>query len=222
MFNKRFSLFGVVFISFWLSILTKRVLSGDKSANPCNRLPDGCRINSIYDVSNIYSREFAFSQKVNGFVCDVKDKTARFVGFTLKFVKNFSRASCFSNKSLTNTFEIRFPTDQKTKLDEHLNLRTILEFQNTINPSDSKLKLTNVAGFSVDLDVRNMQQQQRKSFENILVKANLDFFANGRLVRSCRDLESTFGPKWSPDSLIQISSKYNKPSEFLLFNCRFK
>lgn len=220
MLSKLFYLLGIVLISLWLSILTKQVLSRDKTANPCNRLPDGCRINSIYDVSNIYSREFAFAQNYNGFVCNVNDETFRFEGFTLTFVKNFSTASCLKNKSLRNTFEIRFPTNQNTKLDEHLNLHSILEFQNTI-PLDSKLKLTNVGGFSVDLDVKKMQQQ-RKSFKNILVKSNLDFFVNGRLVRSCRDLESTFDPKWSPDSLFQISTKYKKPSEFLLFNCRFK
>lgn len=197
-------------------ILSKQTVKNEKQ-NECV-LPNGCRIDSVYGLPNLYASEFVYTKDWNGIVCDVKDtQTTKLDAFNEKLAQIFNDSLCFENQNVTSMFDLKFPLGHKLKLDRNHNLEGILAFQSILWIYFT-LHLINVNGFDVNLDI---QIPEVTDIYIDLIKANVDFYAKEKKIESCQDLLTAFGSTWSPNSIFQIQSN-DAFTELIFFNCRFK
>lgn len=200
----------------------KQALNYKMANNTCN-LPESCRIDTVHLINNLFAREFVSTIDANGFVCDAKDETSHVQGFNEKLAKAFKHERCLMNKSVFSQFSMRFPRNLKAKLNNNLNLKGILEFLVALR-TVFEIEFIHLSRFDVNLNIERLTPTlavKEKTIKVNFLRANIDFYANDSLVRSCQDLVSTYGPSWSPNTIFQI--QFKKTHVALLFlNCRFK
>lgn len=196
--------------------LSKQTVKNEKQ-NECV-LPNGCRIDSVYGLPNLYASEFVYAKDWNGIVCDVKDtQSNKLDGFDKKLAQIFNDSLCFENKNVSSMFDLKFSSSQKLKLDKNHNLKGILAFQSILWIYFT-LHLINVDGFDVNLDI---QIPEVTDIYIDLIKANVEFYAREKKIETCQDLLTAFGSTWSPSSIFQAHSN-DANTELIFFNCRFK
>lgn len=233
MFNRRRS-GAIIKISFFFMLLSfsKRVWLKEPITSKACSLPKGCRVGSFHKIEYIFSREFISAKDSDGIICNANNNMARlFDGFDARLAQIYSNSSCFKSPRVSSLFDLRFPRDLNTKLNKNLNLIGILEFMNYTSDEQIydqtryTIHLTNVGGFSVELNKEklwlNFSSSSQIGLDIKLIRANVQFYEEGKLLKSCSDLMSANNQSWSPTSIFQIVFK-NAYSEILFFNCRFK
>lgn len=216
MFRKRN--FHVIFLILctWHTVTGRKNINDESKDEAC-KLPDRCRKGSVHDAKNFYAREFVYLNDTNGIICDVKDQSSRFDQFDVELAQAFNISSCINKISILNIFDFRFPSNMNLKLDEKFNLKGIIEFQ-SILWLDFTLHLINIGGFDVDL---NVTVPEITDINIEIIRAKVEFYAKGSLVKSCQDLMTTFDLTWSPSTIFQVQSV--DPFTTLVFlNCQFK
>lgn len=228
MFKKRRNSFMVIIVIALVELSDEARIRLNESEE-C-KIPDGCRIDAFYVIDSLFVREYLSSSDSNGFICDVKSNiNNHFEGFSDRLAQRYFSASCRNKKNVTSNFDLRFPGDLDTKLEENINLKGIFAFMNRSLP-DFTLHLTNVGGFSVHLNIERPVMNDPKPDAQIKIRAmkfirsKIDFYVRGKRIKSCEDLTSSYNhssSSWSPNSIFQLTSR-NAKYELFFINCRFR
>lgn len=208
----------ILFLSISRQVRNEENANGTCKLSELPKLPDGCQIDTIHGLYDLFATEFVYKQDSMGIVCNVKSQSSRFDRFGVNLAKLFGKSECVRNGHVSDKFDLRFPPSMRLKLNEDLNLRGIVEFQCSVWLKFS-LHLTNVGGFDANL---NIEIPEKTDIIYELIKANVDFYANGKQIESCQDLLTTFGPTWSPNSIFQGQSYDNGFTVVTFFSCRFR
>lgn len=183
-------------------------------ANRICPLSDVCPFGYFYYLHNFWAIEYISKDDNLGFVCHVKDNMYQFNFKVWEYDKYFK--DCSFPETLNSGLELRFPRNQKTLMEASFNLQSVFEFLIfSINYSGSfYIHYTNVAGFGIDLAVKqdyltnnhifNNASKNNFYIGNAIINSKLDFYLNGKIIKSCRDLLNSNGTLIMPNSIFQI------------------
>lgn len=184
-------------------------------------MPPGCRIAPYHYLDNYFANQFISNTEQTGISCDVKDENFYF-DFKLQNLK--MHEYCKYRYDYWNKLELKFSYHQHIILKKDFNIQGVVDFLLSFSSSFT-IHLSNVEGFSIDLGLRHR-------FENVpfehdinivipIVNTKMDFFANGKLVKSCKDIIEAYNKsKVSFNSIFQLTP--NKKSDYQLLNCQYK
>ena len=184
------------------------------------KLPFGCEINDvqfIIDYNGIEKTSMAYP----GILCDIRNETFQF---------NYSMPSpllipesgdlCQISKLDNNIMEFRFSSN--FILDKYFNFQKIWNYTwNFLYNVD--LNFVNLKGFELDIKTNN----QNISFDSFYfflfqcIRCKIEFYSNGRHIKTCQDILDSYSNIEFISSLFQIQ-RLNSNNNLILFYSEFK
>ena len=159
----------IIFLHFNFIILT--------SAFNCS-LPNGCEINNVHLQMNLMAREKS-SVKIHGILCDIRDEKFQFTFQPLEPLE------CVINEFYINEIEFRFHSN--FILSKQFDFTSLLRYSLYLN-SHFYISFVNLKGFELDTTNVNHEITQSRIYYFYCVKCNIEFYSNGRLVKTCQDI----------------------------------
>ena len=153
-----------------------------------------------------------------GIICTVKNnKQIRRFDFDSWLRLNQTEAC--RKENFRNYFEVKFTTSQNVIFDEKFNLQGVLNFFQLYD-NYFGLKLSFAKGISAALSLNTIETGNLKTGEYSrieFVRTKLDFYARGKLIKSCQDLIDA--NLTTPRSIFQISLL--NPA-FYMIHCKYR
>ena len=170
-------MYGIlIFIHFNLLILT--------SAFNC-KLPNGCEINNVHLQMNYFAHEKT-SIEVPGILCDIRDEKYKFI---FEYPPLLETKVCVNGEYYQHFIEFRFHSN--FILSKKFNITNIFSYSsyfkyyfiaNFVNLNGFELDMMN------DLDKHKVFIAQSDFDAFYCVKCKMEFYSNGRLVKTCQDI----------------------------------
>ena len=163
----------IIFLHFNFIILTL--------AFNCS-LPNGCEINDVNLQINLMAREKS-SVKISGILCDIRDETFEFT-FPSTAIQPLE-LSCLINEFYIDEIEFRFHSNFiLSKQFDFTNLRRYsLYFIHHFY-----ISFVNLKGFELDITNVNHEITESRIYYFYCIKCKMEFYSNGRLVKTCQDI----------------------------------
>ena len=192
------------------------------------KLPIGCRLNNVHNQINYFAEEKT-SVLIPGILCDIRDDNFQFnypVQSPLLLLNQSN--PCFINVLYQDAIEIRFHNN--FILGKRFNITNMLSyfkyfryyiFANFVNLNGFELDILNEGN-------KTMQQIKQKELAGFnCVNCKIDFYSNGRLLKTCQDIIDLNPNEVMIRSLFQIKHSIlfrpkSTPSTFVLIDPHFK
>lgn len=208
----------LLFFGLFFPTILQRTLSSNETKKCV--LPSGCRFGSFHYLANYFANEFISSWDQRGFICDANNDPVSY-RFDLDTWKAGDYVQVCYAESFANSLEFRFHPHKQLVLEKHLNLQGAVDFL-LLFGSTFNLQLTNLRGYSVDLDLRVNLSIVNSAYGNQryvnFIRNRVEFYTiSGDLVRSCRDLIGSKRVK----SIFQLTPSNQYP-ELLFLRCEFR
>ena len=167
----------IIFFHFYFIILS--------SAFNCT-LPNGCEINDVNLMNSVLGNE-KLSTIISGILCDVRDEKFQFTFPNSSLLKP---KSCVINDLFNDVIEFRFHSN--FILSEHLNFTNILRYSLYLN-KQLTVNIIKLKGFELDTKYHLVQGVRISSIVSFnFIKCNMEFYSNGRLVKTCQEIIDSY------------------------------
>ena len=175
-------------------------------------LPHGCFIHSLkYKPNEISFEKNRYDDPLDTIKCYPDDSSFkfRFVENDFMMKLNKSKKLCqlsFKDKHYYQTIKIQWPRSNKKQitLDNNFNISNLIRYLDYFN-GDSAIYFINLKGIDLNLSENNkslIKKNKTKFLILLCFACKMNFYTNGKLIKSCRDiLESNS----TVMSLFQIS-----------------
>ena len=213
---KNRKMYGIlIFVQFNFLVLT--------SAFNCE-LPNGCQINDVHLQINYYAHEKT-SIEVPGILCDIRDEKFQF-SFPMPspLLESELFNYCQINEIYKDAIEFRFHSN--FILSKQFSLTNLFLYSDYFNKLIA-VNFVNLKGFEIDIkhdldqNVRFIAQNNIDLFQ--CTKCNMEFYSNGRQVKTCQDIIDTNNDlvrSWF--HIRRYTKEWLEYSEFVLFDSQFK
>ena len=184
-------------------------------------IPNSCEINDVNLQINYMWHEKT-SIEYPGIICDIRDEKFEFTFPNMPMPKLESDL-CKINKLSDEAIEFRFHRD--FILSKQFNITNLLRYSKYLL-NYIHVNLVNLKGFELDMINEHYFEKHQFVVFNC-VKCKMDFYSNGRLVKTCQDIIDT--NNCSVRSLFQIRRKDRRSNNegellqnFVLLDSQFK
>ena len=174
------------------------------------KLPKGCKINDIYLQMNYMAHEKT-SVEMPGILCDIRFEEFEFT-FPMPSPLLESESCLINDVMYKEAIEFRFHSD--FILSKQFNITNLLRYSEYFQKYID-VNFVNLKGF--ELDMINQHSFEKHAIDVFnCVKCKMDFYKNGRLVKTCEDINDSI---WS---LFQIRRDGLRAQSLVLLDSQFK
>ena len=199
-------------------------------ANRTCPLEKVCSIGSFHHLTNLWAVEYISTKDYPAFICQVKSNEKRF-NFDRSHYDTYFKNCAQPSTEIYSVMELRFPKNRKKIMDSKFNFQGAIDFIifNLGDPSGVYLYTSNIGGFDVDLAIKQdyltslFANQSTDEFfiQSALINSRLDFYTNGKLIKSCSDLiNSNNGTHILTNSIFQLKKIEAGEHYLLILNCQ--
>lgn len=200
-------------------LILKPVSSSNATEKKCV-LPAGCEFGWFHFINNYLASEFVSRWDYRAFICHINNASYL---FDLDTFVSTNQSSVCNRENFAISLDLRFAPKMRNKLilNRNLNLQNVIDFL-FIFGNIFYLHLTNLGGYSVDLGIWVNVWKINPTLVNPkyinFVRNRVEFYSSsGKLVKSCRDLNSTR----EVNSIFQITPNNQYP-EMMFYRCEFR